>query len=102
MKAAKAKIGRATKELKTLAIDIGGTGIKAIVLDEQGKPVTERGRLKTPKPATPRSVLAVIKTLAKQQGVFECQQTQFLLISFIVAEGMMGNFQVGNKMTIHK
>ena len=71
MKAAKAKIGRATKDLKTLAIDIGGTGIKAIVLDEQGKPVTERGRLKTPRPATPRSVLAIIKTLAKQQGVFD-------------------------------
>lgn len=71
MKAAKAKIGRGTKDLKTLAIDIGGTGIKAIVLDEQGKPVTERGRLKTPRPATPRSVLAIIKTLAKQQGVFD-------------------------------
>lgn len=69
--AAKAKTVRAKKVLQTLAIDIGGTGIKAIVLDEQGKPVTDRGRLKTPKPATPRSVLAIIKTLAKQQGVFD-------------------------------
>ena len=71
MKAGRPTTGRAKKALKTLAIDIGGTGIKAIVLDDQGKPVTERGRLKTPKPATPKSVLGIIKTLAKQQGTFD-------------------------------
>ena len=71
MKVGKPKTGGAMKKLKTLAVDIGGTGIKAIVLDEQGSPVTERGRLKTPKPATPKSVLAIIKALAKQQGKFD-------------------------------
>src|SRR5437867_2714442 len=39
-------------ELRTLAIDIGGTGIKAVVLSTTGKPLTERSRVKTPRPAT--------------------------------------------------
>lgn len=71
MKAGKAKTKKAKKGLKTLAIDIGGSGIKAIVLDEQGKPVTERKRLVTPKPATPKSVLTIIRALAKSQGKFD-------------------------------
>ena len=62
--------GSTKKSLKTLAVDIGGSGIKAIVLNDQGEPVTERGRLKTPKPATPRRVLGIIRTLAKKQGSF--------------------------------
>lgn len=59
------------KSLRTLAVDIGGTGIKAIVLDETGHPVTERGRIVTPKPATPQAVLDVIGELAKGQGMFD-------------------------------
>ena len=34
----------AVKELMTLAVDTGGTGIKMMVLDSQGKPQTERVR----------------------------------------------------------
>src|SRR5690242_2795156 len=41
----------------TLAIDIGGTGLKALVLDAKGKPLTERVRVETPRPATPQAVL---------------------------------------------
>ena len=59
------------KAMKTLAIDIGGTGTKAIILDEEGTPVTERGRLPTPQPATPKSILGVIGQLAKGQGTFD-------------------------------
>jgi polyphosphate glucokinase len=47
----------------TLAIDIGGTGIKCMVLDEKGKPVGERQRQPTPRPATPQAVLATIKSM---------------------------------------
>lgn len=57
--------------MKTLCIDIGGTGIKAIVLDEEGKPLTERSRIETPKPATPDAVLAVIDQLVTAQGEFD-------------------------------
>lgn len=51
---------------KTLAIDIGGTGIKAIVLDESGETISPRVAEPTPKPATPPAVLDVIARLAQQ------------------------------------
>ncbi|MEI9950916.1 MAG: ROK family protein [Pseudomonadota bacterium] len=56
---------------RTLAIDIGGTGIKMIVLDADAKPVNERARTLTPKPATPEAVLDVIKTMAAAQPAFD-------------------------------
>jgi len=55
---------------RTLAIDIGGTGIKMIVLDAGGRPVTERQRELTPDPATPGAVLAVIRKMIDRQGAF--------------------------------
>lgn len=57
--------------MKTLAIDIGGTGVKVLVLDEQGLPLTERVRAKTPAPATPAAVLATIEALAAEQGDYD-------------------------------
>lgn len=57
--------------LRTLAIDIGGSGIKALVLNEAGAPVTERTRVETPQPAIPASVLQAILGLAKGQEPFE-------------------------------
>jgi polyphosphate glucokinase len=57
--------------VRTLAIDIGGTGIKALILSATGKPLTERSRVKTPRPATPASVINAIVELAKQQGEFD-------------------------------
>ncbi len=56
---------------RTLAVDIGGTGLKTIVLDPAGKPLTERLRVDTPRPATPKAVLAAIAGMAKQQGDYE-------------------------------
>ena len=50
---------------RTLAIDIGGTGIKSVMLDGAGKPISEFGRVLTPQPATPKAVLAVIAAIAK-------------------------------------
>jgi polyphosphate glucokinase len=57
--------------MKTLCIDIGGTGIKAIVLDAKATPVSERVRAVTPQPATPTAVLRVIVGLVKQQPAFD-------------------------------
>lgn len=65
------KRSKAAGGIKTLAIDIGGSGIKALILDHQGKPMTTRGRVKTPKPATPKAVLQVIAGLAKAKGLFD-------------------------------
>lgn len=51
----------------TLAIDIGGSGIKVMVLDAKGEPRTERARVDTPQPAQPEAVLAAIATLTQNQ-----------------------------------
>ena len=56
---------------RTLCVDIGGTGIKALVVDPRGRPLTERSRSETPRPATPRAVRAVIVELARGHGAFE-------------------------------
>ncbi len=47
----------------TLAIDIGGTGIKSLLLDGAGQPSGKRQRRETPHPATPQAVLDVIRSL---------------------------------------
>jgi polyphosphate glucokinase len=56
---------------RTLAVDIGGTGIKAELLGPSGKPLGERMRIATPRNATPRKVIAIIKRLAAGRGKFE-------------------------------
>jgi polyphosphate glucokinase len=50
--------------LETLAVDIGGSGIKVMVLDEQGNSLTERDRVETPNPATPDAVIHAVLGLA--------------------------------------
>ncbi|MEL7509674.1 MAG: ROK family protein [Cyanobacteria bacterium J06636_28] len=55
----------------TLAVDIGGSGIKVILLDATGQTLGERARLKTPAPATPDAVLGAIATLAADQPAFD-------------------------------
>ncbi|MBD2086854.1 MULTISPECIES: ROK family protein [unclassified Coleofasciculus] len=57
--------------MRTLAVDIGGSGIKVIVLDEAGEPLTERTRVETPVPAKPEPVIDAIATLAAGQGEFD-------------------------------
>jgi polyphosphate glucokinase len=57
--------------LRTLAVDIGGTGIKTELLDERGRPLTNRARIPTPKKATPHQVIAIIRKLARAQGEFD-------------------------------
>ncbi len=54
---------------KTLSIDIGGSGVKLMILDENGKPLTERARQDTPQPAKPQPIVDVIVALANSQTV---------------------------------
>lgn len=56
---------------RTLSIDIGGSGIKVMVLDEKGNSLTERIRLDTPQPATPEAVLNTITQLVTSVGEFD-------------------------------
>lgn len=56
---------------RTLAVDIGGTGIKTMLLDASGRPLTDRLRAKTPDPATPKAVIAIIADFVKELGEFD-------------------------------
>lgn len=71
MKLAHKKTATAPKGPLTLAIDIGGTGIKSAVLDVDHKPMSDFQRLPTPQPATPKAILDTIATLAEKEGPFE-------------------------------
>lgn len=57
--------------IRTLAVDIGGSGIKAIILDSSGNPQTERTRVETPQPARTEAVIDAIAQLAAGQGEFD-------------------------------
>ncbi len=47
----------------TLAIDIGGTGLKASVLDVEGRKISDRVRVKTPYPCPPRVLIRALDEL---------------------------------------
>ena len=54
---------------KILAIDIGGTGLKAAIVDTTGRFLTERLRVKTPKHPDPRKIVtALVKLAAPLKG----------------------------------
>jgi polyphosphate glucokinase len=59
------------QEIQTLAVDIGGSGIKTMLLDESGNSLTKRNRAPTPQPAIPESVLEIIMTLAQERKSFD-------------------------------
>ena len=50
---------------KILSIDIGGSSIKATVLDQEGKLLQDFVKVKTPQPASPERVLKAIQDLTR-------------------------------------
>ncbi len=58
-------------EAITLALDVGGTGIKGCLLNPQGKPVSERLRYETPHPATPEAMLILMDEIVSKLGSFD-------------------------------
>lgn len=52
-------------EATILTIDVGGSHIKATILNVQGDPVSDYARMPTPQPATPSKVMDLIKELVK-------------------------------------
>lgn len=48
---------------RTLTVDIGGSGIKIIVLNHKGTPVTKRRRHPTPRTPRPRAVIDAISSM---------------------------------------
>src|SRR5262249_22792234 len=73
--AAKARTGPvpplAYKGIKTLAFDIGGSGLKASILDEKGEMITPRVRLETPRPCPPKVLLEKFTELTAQLPPFD-------------------------------
>jgi polyphosphate glucokinase len=55
----------------TLAIDIGGTGLKGAVLDAKGELFTDRIRVPTPEIRTPHNVVDALVELVGQLGHFD-------------------------------
>ena len=55
----------------TLSLDVGGSGIKGMVLDPGGTPLNDRVRIETPRPANPQAVLQTIASVAEHQPPFE-------------------------------
>jgi len=62
--------------MKILGIDIGGSGVKgAIVNTKTGELVSERIRIPTPQPSTPKNMAKTVKKLVKQfdyKGIVGC------------------------------
>lgn len=59
------------KDPITLALDVGGTGIKGMLLNGRGKPVSERERFETPVPATPAAVFRVMDEIVERLENFD-------------------------------
>jgi predicted NBD/HSP70 family sugar kinase len=55
----------------TLAVDIGGSHLKAAVLKDSGKISTGPLRVETPKPATPDAVVSALVSLSQRLGQFD-------------------------------
>src|ERR1700722_8444861 len=55
----------------TMCIDIGGSGLKAMLIDAKGHPVSERQRVITPTVPTPRAVLKGLEELRKALPNFD-------------------------------
>jgi polyphosphate glucokinase len=54
-----------------MSIDIGGSGLKAMLLDAQGTPISERRRVPTPAIPTPEAVIEGLNQLRQQMAEFD-------------------------------
>lgn len=54
------------KDVLTLGIDVGGSGVKGSVLDKDGNMLTQRVRLDTPYPCPPERLLSTIDEVASE------------------------------------
>lgn len=61
----------ATTGPRTLAFDIGGSGLKASVLDEHGQMLTKRARVETPQPCPPGLLLEKFQELLARLPPFD-------------------------------
>ena len=63
-------MAKSVATLKILTIDIGGSHVKATILNSDGKLLMEYEKIATPAKASPENLIAAIKTLVKKFPVF--------------------------------
>lgn len=64
-------------DARILAIDIGGTGLKAAILDFDGNMLTERHRIETPHPTTPAVLVDALTKLVEPLSSFDLVSVGF-------------------------
>lgn len=81
-------------DVQTLAIDIGGSGVKGSVLDADGNMITDRVRFETPYPCPPEILLATVGKL-----VDALPRAQRVSVGFpgLVREGIVVNVPAFSK-----
>src|SRR5262245_66368223 len=57
--------------VRTLAIDIGGTGLKASVLDDQGNMLVDRVRIETPVGSPPEGIIEALAKLVEPLPAYD-------------------------------
>lgn len=70
-KAARVRKSEARSSLRTLAVDVGGTGLKASVLDGEGHMLVERVHVATPHQCRPKTLLRAIVEMTKSLPAFD-------------------------------
>ncbi|MEP6664057.1 MAG: ROK family protein, partial [Verrucomicrobiota bacterium] len=65
------------KPKNILAIDVGGTGLKASVIGPNGKMLVERVRVETPYPCPPKTLVDALIKLVKPLPKFDCVSVGF-------------------------
>jgi polyphosphate glucokinase len=63
--------------LKVLSIDIGGSHVKATILNESGELQMDYDKIETPSPANPENLINAIKTLVKDFPEYNCISVGF-------------------------
>jgi polyphosphate glucokinase len=56
---------------RTLAIDVGGTGLKASIVDDAGRLLTDRARVDTPIGAPPKEIVQALVQLVQPLGPYD-------------------------------
>ena len=82
-------------DVRTLAIDVGGSGVKASVLDRGGAMITDRVRLPTPYPCPPPTLLETVREVTK-----DLPEAQRVSMGFpgLVREGIVHNVPALSRM----
>ncbi|MFY9556095.1 MAG: ROK family protein [Blastocatellia bacterium] len=68
---------QASPDSRILAIDIGGTGLKAAILDSEGAMLTERIRIATPHPCTADDLVAALSKLVEPLTAYDLVSVGF-------------------------